>query len=511
MSEGSNATPVTEKKQSPAGQFWSGLSRPTRLIMGAAAFVIVCALFFFIFGQKKTPLEVLFSGLEPGQAEEVLAVLEEQRIPFDTADEGATILVPREQRDRLRIKLSPDLYAQGKGFALFEAGGLIASDFERRVQWQIALEEELRRTITSLDSIKQARVHLVIPEDGVFMRDRGVPTAAIFVRLEPLASLTDQQVRGILTMVAGSVEGLLPENVTIIDARGNVLFDAFQLGEKNSPQHASSQIELQRGFERELEYRLRTLLERIYGPGKAVAMVSAELDFETRERTTVTYSDPVNRSEQHLEEWYEGTAGLPLEVGEPNIPGYAAETGAGDYEYERIEDIINYEVGETREYIASAPGQVKRLSAAVILDRPASEETAERIAALVASAIGLDDIRGDIVSVQCLPFDTSWQEGWEEEPAVPAPAGRFTLRPLHLVAAAVALGLLLFLGVVLVRRSRAAHLQDMELFREGMIEEAAAEEKPAPPEQKKHEQVRQMAEDEPEDMAQVLRTWLAQE
>ncbi len=384
----------------------------------------------------------------------------------------------------------------------------MASDFERRVQWQMALEEELRRTITSLDSVQQARVHLVIPEDGVFMRDKGQPTAAIFVRLDPLASLTDLQVRGILTLVAGSVEGLLPENVTIIDARGNVLFDAFQLTEAASPRNASSQIELQRGFERELEYRLRTLLERIYGPGKAVAMVSAELDFETREKTTVSYADPVNRSEQHLEERYEGTSGLPAEVGEPNIPGYAADAGSGEYQYERVEDIINYEVGETREYIASAPGQVKRLSAAVILDQSAAAETTEQTAALVASAIGMDEERGDAVSVQCLPFDTSWQEGWEE-PA-PAPDGRSVRLSPTAVAAAV-LVLVLLLALILVFRSRAANRRDEQIIRQSLVQETLQEGLPASPEKKKHDQVRQMAEEQPENVAQVLRTWLTQE
>lgn len=508
----SGLTPVVEAKPNFIEQFWGDLSLPARLAMGAAALVIAGVLLFFVFGKRKAPLEVLFSGLEPCQAEEVLAALEDQRIPFDTADGGATVLVPQEQRDRLRIKLSPDLYAQGKGFALFEAGGLMASDFERRVQWQVALEEELRRTITSLDSIEQARVHLVIPEDGVFMRDKGVPTAAIFVRLEPLASLTNLQVRGILTMVAGSVEGLLPENVTIIDARGNVLFDAFQLAEEDSPQHVSNQIELQRGFERELEYRLRTLLERVYGPGKAVAMVTAELDFETRERTIVSYDEPVNRSEQRLEERYEGTAGLQPEVSEPNIPGYAIETGGGEYEYERVEDIINYEVGETREHIASAPGQVRRLSAAVILDRPASPDTAERTAALVASAIGLDDVRGDVVSVQCLPFDTSWQEGWDEEPA-PEPKRSLTWRsPIIIIAAVVVLGLLLALGLFLILRGQTVHQQEVALFPGAMVEPAITpQEVPVPPEQEKHEQVRQIAEDEPENVAQVLRTWLTQE
>lgn len=500
----------------PAARFrslWDSLSRTTRLALVIAAVAAAAGLaLLFSSGIGSPPMEVLFSGLDPRQASAVAAALEEQKIAYTAGDGGRSILVPRDQRDRLRLKLSPDLYAQSKGFALFETTGLMVSDFERRVQWQMALEEELRRTITSLDAVQQARVHLVVPEGGVFLRDKGQPSAAVFLRLAPLASLGEAQIRGILTLVAGSVEGLLPEHVTIIDSQGNVLFDAFHLQAAAAPQAATRHLEMQRGFEKELEYRLRAMLERIYGPGKAVVMASAELDFDTREKTTVTFENPVNRSRQRSEEHYQGTAAPPEEAGEPNIPGYAAGAGHGEYQYRRVDEIINYEVGETREYIASAPGQIKRLSAAVILDLPAGADadTEDHVAALVASAIGLQGDRGDTVTVQFKPFDTSWREGWQEEPLPPLEQPAF--RVPHYAFAAGAAALVVLLAVLLVLRGRTVHRREEQIIRQGLSREVLPEEPPAVSEdKKKYDHIRQMAEEHPENMAQLLRTWLVKE
>ena len=147
---------------------------------------------------------------------------------------------------------------QGAGFALFEESNLIASDFERRVQWQIALEEELCRTITSIEAVEKARVHLVIPEGSVFVREKSEPSASIFLKLNPQASLNDSQIQGILNLVAGSVENLSPNNITIIDSQGNPLFDPYQEPEGQFGfTAAEKQLALTRKFEKEVEMCIR--------------------------------------------------------------------------------------------------------------------------------------------------------------------------------------------------------------------------------------------------------------
>ncbi|NMA91963.1 MAG: flagellar M-ring protein FliF, partial [Firmicutes bacterium] len=456
------------------------------------------------------PMEVLFSDLDLQQSRAIATKLEEYNVTYQTGEDGTTILVPRDQKDQLRLKLSPDIYAQGAGFALFENNSLIASDFERRAQWQIALEEELRRTITSIEAVEQSRVHLVIPEGGVFVREKSPPSASVFVKLKPLASLDQAQVLGILNLVAGSVENLTPENITMVDSMGNLLFDPSSLEEDRFVSNTvEKQMTLTRQFEKEVEGRLKSILERVYGPGKAVAMVTAELDFDTSERTTVSYDTPINRSEQRTEERYEGTGPAPAEVGESNIPGYEALAGGGDYNYERLEETINYEIGETRDYLATAPGQIQRLSAAVMIDENAgSPEVGAQVSTMLMSALGIDNGRGDTISVQMVPFDRSWQVDWEEEPE---PTPPIYLREPKYILAAVAALLLLVLAFVLFRRARRARVEPMPFPTEEELSKSIKEKMPEQVDPGKRGKVRELAEKEPENVALLLKTWLAEE
>lgn len=207
--------------------YWNSRSGPVRVSLVLVGLVVVVALVMLGSFISRPSMEVLFRGMGPLEAKEVSQKLDELGLPYEIAENGSAILVPREHRDSLRLQLSPDLYTQGRGFSLFESNGIMLSEFERRAQWQIALQEELRRTITSIDAVEQARVHLVLPEQGVFLRDRSDASASVFLRLRPLVTLTEKQVRGILYLVAGSVENLKPENIAVVDSHGNVLYDAY--------------------------------------------------------------------------------------------------------------------------------------------------------------------------------------------------------------------------------------------------------------------------------------------
>lgn len=506
----------------PLARIWNGLRPPVRLaILGIGALCLVLIALFAIKSAKPAQMEGLFHRLDPLQAREVAAHLDEIGVSYEIGEDGSTILVPRDQRDRLRLTLSPELYSQGIGFALFENGGMVTSDFERRAQWQIALEEELRRTITSLDAVDQARVHLVITEEGVFIRERKEPSASVFLRLKPLTTISAGQVRGILSLVAGSVEGLKPENVTIVDAGGNILYDAFAAIDDFSVSTAvEGNLKLKRQFETELEKRLRQILEQVYGPGRAVAMVSADLDFDARETTTISYDEqPVTRSTHRLEERSENQAPLGEEVGEPNIPGQAAVIGGagGESFYERIEEIVNYEVGETQEYIAAAPGEVMRLSTAVIIDSDGNDPfLEEQVLELVSSAIGVNEIRGDTVSVQLLPFESDWVL----DPSDLGEAEVVTAFPLLYAVIAGAALLFILLIAFLIARQRKLRQYDEEIDLEeysledqlGMqIKEEEVAERETGEAESKAKTIRNLAKEEPESVAGLLKTWLVEE
>lgn len=497
-------------------KFWNNLVPPARIgIIAVASIAGVLVAVLGITNLAAPSMEVLFSELDPEQAQAIVVKLEESNIPYQVGDDAGTILVPRDQKDRLRLKYSSEINSRGAGFALFENTNLITSDFERRVQWQIALEEELCRTIASIETVENARVHLVIPEGSVFMREKNEPSASVFLKIKPLASLNNNQVQGILNLVAGSVEGLTPKNITIIDSLGNPLFDPFQ--EADEVQFGFSSVEKQlaltRQFEKEVEGRLRSVLERVYGPGKAVAMVSAELDFDSRERTTVSYDSPLTRSEQRIEERSGGAGAFPAEVGESNIPGYAAIGGNnGDYSYERLEEIINYEIGETKEFISRAPGQLERLSVAVILDESAGNPAvASQIDNVMVSALGIDPLRGDTFSVQLIPFDNSWRDEFADD--IVKPWFHFSLEPRLLIALAGGAVLLLILIFASRAIKRTAYLipQPVLMTTEEALTEAMEKRVPKEADQSKRQKARLMAEKEPENMARLLKTWLAEE
>lgn len=515
-----NDIAVEKEERGFIGRIWNNMPVMARAGMILLSTLVLVAVIFLSLGRSDTEqMAVLFNRLDPAQAREVAAALDDMNVAYELDHEGTTILVPRDQRDRLRISMSPDLYAQGIGFALFENGGLVASDFERRAQWQIALEEELRRTITSLDSVDQARVHLVIPEEGLFIRERKDPSASVFLRLSPLTSLSDTQVRGILSLVAGSVERLRPENVTIVDSRGNVLYDAFAALDEMSVSNAVEEnMRLKRHFETELEKRLRSILEQVYGPGKAVAMVSADLDFDAREQTSVAYeNNPVSRSTHRIEERSDSMGAPAEEVGEPNVPGYAAVVGGGgESSYERIEEIVNYEVSETRQYIASAPGQVLRLSTAVIIDSNQNDPfMEEQVSELVQSAVGLNEARGDTVSVQLLPFDTSWIIEPGPEP-VPPDSDQAAFPLLWAIIAGVVV-LVAVLIAFFILRARARRREEEELDALSLEEElqsrVQADRVQAEPGEAeiKAKTIRDMAKEEPESVAGLLKTWLVED
>ena len=397
---------------------WQELSRPRQVafaVVAAAllAFVLLLAQYF---GRPR--YVTLYHNLDPVQAAPLLQHLQEQGVPYRLDNLGTALQVPQEKADELRIEMAGQgmPFAQGLGLELFDEERLGMTDYDRRVKMQRALQEELRRTITSLDAVQQARVHLVLPEPRIFMRENGEPSAAIYLKLNPFVPLEEKQVRGIVFLVAASVESLQPENITVIDSLGNVLYDALTPTDLQQAvaDAALQQLEVKRHFEKELEQRVQHMMERVFGPGKALALVTAEMDFDSRETTVITYDEGgIPRSTHQVEERSTGSSSLGEEVGEANYPGYTGAALGGESSSERREETVNYEIGESMLKTIAAPGRVLRLHTSVVLDAGdgvVPEENITRVNDLVAAAIGFDEGRGDQISVQGMSFERSHEE-----------------------------------------------------------------------------------------------------
>lgn len=495
---------------------WKGMDRRAKLLSGAALGILLGAVVFMILSFSRTDThQVLYSNLQPADAAEVVAYLQEQGVPHRLERNGTEIWVPEERVALARLELAAMGLPRGGvvGFEAFDTTRLGMTDFERQVQYQRALQGELTRTIRAFEQVQDARVHIALPERSLFVRDHGEPSASVVLQLAPGRSMDSSQVQAIVHLLARSVEGLDPDNVTVVDTRGNVLSDMLAHPDTFRSDAVARQIEVERLYEQRLARDLESLLGLVFGPGRAVARVRVELGFDSAEELSEAFSSPSNsrtglpRSEQRTQERYEGTlADVGGVVGvDANVPGYVEGAGSGG-SYELIDETINYELNRIVSTRQIAPGEIRRLSVAVVVDAALDDTEIARISELAAAAVGLDPERGDVVSVQSMQFDTS--SSIVEVAAMPA-AGTANWLPYILVAA-LGLGLVVVLLLVTLRRRRRPTL-DLT------IDDTETEDDDLPLsayEKRKRElrsRVNSIAQERPKDVAQLIRAWLAED
>ena len=394
-----------------------------------AAMAVVAALmlgfFAFLIMRASTPqLAPLYTGLSFEDSAAIVEELNQQNTPYELRGDGDTILVPREQITALRMSLAGNgLPTRGQvGYEIFdEQNTLGATSFVQNINNVRALEGELSRTITSLARIKSARVHLVLPERALFSRDKKDPTASIVLSVR--GELGSGEIRAIQHLVSSAVEGLTPNRVSIVDDTGNLL--AAGIGsEDESTVLAGENEERTVAVETRLKQRIEDLLANVVGDGRARVQVSAELDLTRMTKTAKTF-DPesqVVRSTSTKE--IESATNAPGADGQVSasqqLPGATADATSGTANTETgstTEELTNYEISETNSTEMTDPGAIKRLSVAVLVDgtyatdasgnsayTPRDQATLDQLQALVRSAIGFSETRGDQVTIANLQF-----------------------------------------------------------------------------------------------------------
>lgn len=495
---------------------WQGMNRTARmgLMAAVAAFLLVISLLLWRYGGTAGHA-VLFSNLEVEDAAAVVAVLREAGVPYRLEQGGTQILVPADQVPALRLDLAAQGLPRGGvvGFEAFDTTRFGITDFERQVQYQRALQGELTRTIRAFEQVQDARVHITLPERSLFVRDQPRASASVVLQLRPGTTLSPSQVQAIVHLLAHSVEGLSPEDVTVVDTRGNVLTDLLADADTLRSDAVARRLDVERQFETRLARDVQAVLEQVYGIGKVIARVHAELNFDRFEETSEVFASPTGgprglpRSEQRTEERYEGELAQPGGVVgvDANIPGYVADAGTGGT-YELFEETINYELNRTVTSRDVAPGAVRRLSVAVLIDGELEDAELARVSDVVAAAVGLDPARGDLISVQSLRFSGG------ALPVDAAPAEQVAsgwLLPLVAVAA-LALGA----AIVLVLRRRQKPVPAVVDLTVGALPEEEEEKPLSVYEQKKRQlrsRVQAIAKERPKDVAELLRAWMAED
>ncbi|KKM12343.1 hypothetical protein SY88_04120 [Clostridiales bacterium PH28_bin88] len=509
-------------------RWWGSLTGSQKSIYIVMAGAVIAAVFFFVQWMGRVNYAPLFTQLDPREASGVVEKLKELNVKYQLADQGGTVLVPEEKVYELRMQMvgSGMLVGGGVGFEIFDQSKLGMTDFERRMDYLRALQEELRRTIVQVEEVEQARVHLVLPEPSVFIQEDRPASASVTLKLSPLGRLNPEQVKAIVYLVASAVENLPPENVKVIDTRGNILSDTVAVGDNPAglTQQRLAQQEMKRTFERDMERRIQGMLERILGQGKAVAMVSADLDFDQREITRIEYNDENRavRTESVRDEQGSSTGGTLGPVGsDSNMVSYPAQGTQGQSNWSKTGNDRVYEVGQTQERIVYAPGRLKSLSTAVTVDSVLDVEAEKRIRDMVAAATGYqysDDPSGrrDQITVMSMAFDNTQVAEAKKEMEALAEARRKEERLRRYVAWGLQ-GLATILGFILlmiiIRRIGSSRSTVSVTLDEPI---PVTEYMPSlPPEEvhrrEKQEKIKEMARQKPEEVAQLVKTWMAED
>jgi flagellar M-ring protein FliF len=439
----------------------------------------------------------LFASLTPEEAGTIVAELKSAKTPYRIGGAGDQILVPAGQAGEIRLRMAARglPLGGGVGFEVFDKSPFGMSDFGQRLNYQRALQGELSRTISHLRQIVRARVHLVLPQPSLFTERDRPASASVFLQLSPGARLGSDQVRGIVHLVASSVEGLSPDRVTVVDTAGRVL----SVGAEAEPTSLSPRrLEIKTAVEEGLERRVQSLLDGALGPGRAMTRVSAQLNLDQVDRTEERFDpNPVVRREVRTVETSTGSTATPVlpvsppVAGAPPAPQSSTTTNQGNREAESVD----YELTRVVARTLTTPGEIQRLSVAVLLrmntrvtskdgkelrePAPRSGDEIEKLRTIVMSAVGYTEARGDQVTVVELPFDAAAAEADRmlvEAPADPQrPGGWRDPRLLGGVTLVVGLGVAAVVWAIRRGRSRRRALAEVARTLDVTVADAGGE------------------------------------
>jgi flagellar M-ring protein FliF len=461
-------------------KLWSSMSAFQRVTIAVAVLAAGGAFMAISSWRHDSNFKALYRGMASEDAAQAVQKLKEGNIEYRLEDDGNTIMVPTSKASEARLLLAREgLPKSGRiGFELFDKTNFATTDFAEQVNYRRALEGELERTIASLAEIEKARVHLTFPKDSVFVESRQPAKASVLLNLRHAASLAPENVAAIAHLVASAVEGLSPQQVTIVDSHGDLL---------NKPRSADAlgsasdgQFEYQVNVEHELAKKLNETLDPILGAGNYRTGVSVECDFSGVDESEEVL-DPTKSTIVSSQRTDESTAGR-VNAGVPgvaaNLPDPPAATPAGASGTTRRTESTNYQTSRTVRHVEHPRGEVKRLTVAVLLDQEMKwvkkgsaytrtfiappPEKISVIKNLVTNVAGINAARGDQLTVDTMPFDGSIREDRPDDPKAqsgsPAAGQKApwyqTLDPKVIAGGAAGAVLIVCVGIWLALRGR---------------------------------------------------------
>lgn len=519
--------------QSDIGRIWSGLSRTQQILFGAVAAVSIAAIVLLLVWARSPEWAPLYTNVTEADAGQIVQKLKDAQVPYEISADGKSILVPRSQVHELRLSMAAQGLPLGGevGFEIFDKNTFGMTEAVQKLNYQRALQGELSRTISSMEGVEQARVHLVIPEPDLFTDTAESPTAAVVLKLYPTSKFAPEQAKTIVHLVSKSVKGLTPANVVITDVNGRNYSDELALGQDNplSPEQSIKQLEYKRQAELGIRKNLQGMLDRVLGPNGAVVNVVAEMDFSQQETNQETYepvitrpdgtSSGILRSEREYHERWDGSAassgGVPGTA--TNIPTYEASesVSVGPGGYEKVDHTRNFEVNKSVQRKIKPPAELKRLSVAVAVNGELEEDQIADLRQMISAAAGVNEARGDTVVVSALKFNDTLAKA-QEQAFAKAEAQEQTQFYLK-IAAAVILGIV---ALILLRRGLRGKPKDEELpdlgplTLESTVRQDLAEIGQIGEEDRKthlQREISKVIKSQPDEVARLVRSWMLED
>ncbi len=498
---------------------WNEMDTTKRIAAVVVLLLVVGTILFMVKWIGSPRYELLYSRLTEQDRSEIISKLEELRIPYRTSESGG-LEVPNALSVRANLLKEGIPRGGVVGYEIFDKSSFSATDFTNQINRQRAIAGELTRTLQQVEGINDAKVLLNIPDstEYLFADDKPQGTASVQLQLKAPNVLSTGQVEAIANLVAAST-GLKRDNITIIDNYANDLTALLrpQRGNKPNLGTVTDAFAIKSEFETTAEKRIESMLTKVFGFNKAVVRVNADLDLDYQEVKNETYGDKgVPRSEQTHDENSQGSNGNAN--GAPgtdsNVTQYKIGTSdLSNYQTEKSDRTVNYEINKTEEFRIGAPGKVKRLSVGVWVDGNLPDTEREKVINTVSAALGIAEERGDKITVETINFN---------KPAPPeTPQGK---SDNMLLIAGVGLLILLVLVVLIItiRSKRPATVEEIPVVGtaiDQMIDDEALPELAATSEPSLEERIKvdrqteleRFAKDNPEDVAVLLKTWLSED
>lgn len=476
------STDLVERKSHGFAQRVMALPAQRKIMLGGGLAILIAIFLAMVLWGRGGEYRVLYANLSDKDGGAILSQLQQMQVPYKHADGGAAILVPADKVHDVRLKLASAGLPKGSvvGFELMETQKFGTTQFQERLNFQRGLEGELTRSIQAISSVQSARVHLALPNQNGFFREQQKASASVVLTLYPGRTLDRGQLAGIVHLVSSSVPEMSIKAVSVVDQSGSLLAGQQEGGVDQAGLDAQ-QLQYVRQIESSYTQRVRDILEPVLGSENLRAQVTADVDFSQVEQTAEEYKPNQGpnaattvRSQQTSESAGQGSgapSGVPgAASNQPPVPATAPINGAsaplqaagsqGALGSSRRDAVTNYEVDRTVRVVRSSTGNIRRLTAAVVVNHRTltdakgktttealPQEELDKLTSLVRESIGVDDKRGDSIKIVSAPFQVPKVEV-EETPVWKQPETADLIRTLAVPGALTLAALIVVFGAI---------------------------------------------------------------